>query len=283
MLNKAYVEITNQCNLRCAFCPGTRRAPKQMTAAEFLTVAEKLRGHVNYLYLHLMGEPLSHPELAEILSIAGEKGFRACITTNGTLLRARSAALLAHAEVLHKVSVSLHALEGSGAPLEMEAYLTQVWDFCEEISKSGTYCALRLWNEGGADARNGEILSFLEKKIGVAPLSLPMTRSRSRVLGKRLFLETEERFSWPDLQAAETGAQFCFGLRDQLGVLADGTVVPCCLDHEGDLALGNLFEQELSEILKTPRARAIYEGFSNRVPAETLCRRCGFATRFNKG
>lgn len=283
MLNKAYVEITNQCNLMCAFCPKTKRPARRMTAAEFSAVAEKLRGHVKYLYLHLMGEPLSHPELSALLEIAAEKGFRVCITTNGTLLEQRGAALWEHAATLHKISISLHALEGSGAPLDMGRYLQTVWAFCEAISQRGTYCALRLWNEGGADARNGEILSFLEGKLGVAPLSLPQTRSRSRVLAERLFLETEEVFSWPDLGAEETGAQFCLGLRDQIGVLADGTVVPCCLDHEGDIPLGNLFSQELPEILESPRARAIYEGFSNRAPAEELCRRCGFATRFNKG
>ena len=113
MLNKAYVEITNQCNLSCAFCPKTRRPPRRMSAAEFAAAAEALQGHVRFLYLHLMGEPLSHPELGEILNIAGQKGFRVCITTNGTLLEQRSAVLTAHAAVLHKLSVSLHALEGN--------------------------------------------------------------------------------------------------------------------------------------------------------------------------
>ncbi len=283
MLNKAYVEITNQCNLSCTFCPKTQRAPGRMTAEEFSKAAAALAGHVRYLYLHLMGEPLTHPELAEILRIAGAAGFRVCITTNGTLLGTRGAVLVEQAEVLHKVSVSLHALEGSGAPMAMEAYLSAVWAFCEQARKRGVYCALRLWNEGGAAARNGEILRFLEEKTGVAPETLPRTRSRSRVLAENLFLEQEEVFEWPDLHRPETGTQFCFGLRDQIGVLCDGTVVPCCLDHEGDVPLGNLFERPLEEILNSPRARAIYDGFSNRAPAEALCRRCGFATRFNKG
>ena len=282
MLNKAYVEITNQCNLSCAFCPKTRRPPRRMSAAEFAAAAEALQGHVRFLYLHLMGEPLSHPELGEILNIAGQKGFRVCITTNGTLLEQRSAVLTAHAAVLHKLSVSLHALEGSGVGLSMDAYLKSVWSVCSLLRGQGVHCALRLWNEGGAAERNGEILRFLEEKTGVDPEMLPRTRSRSRVLGKDLFLEQEQVFAWPDKKAAETGAQFCFGLRDQLGVLSDGTVVPCCLDHEGDVPLGNLFETSLTEMLASPRARALYDGFSRRAPVEELCRRCGFATRFNR-
>lgn len=164
----------------------------------------------------------------------------------------------------------------------MDAYLKSVWSVCSLLRGQGVHCALRLWNEGGAAERNGEILRFLEEKTGVDPEMLPRTRSRSRVLGKDLFLEQEQVFAWPDKKAAETGAQFCFGLRDQLGVLSDGTVVPCCLDHEGDVPLGNLFETPLTEILASPRARALYDGFSRRAPVEELCRRCGFATRFNR-
>ena len=107
-------------------------------------------------------------------------------------------------------------------------------------------------------------------------------RNGSFFLRDHLYLERAGKFDWPDLSAGESGAQFCYGLRDQLGVLVDGTVVPCCLDHEGDVALGNLFTQPLTEILTSPRACALREGFSRRKPAEELCRRCGFAARFNK-
>lgn len=107
-------------------------------------------------------------------------------------------------------------------------------------------------------------------------------RNGSFLLRDHLYLERAGKFDWPDLSANESGTQFCYGLRDQLGVLVDGTVVPCCLDHEGDIPLGNLFTQPLTEILTSPRACTLREGFSRRKPAEELCRRCGFAARFNK-
>ena len=77
--------------------------------------------------------------------------------------------------------------------------------------------------------------------------------------------------------------EFCHGLRRQLAVLCDGTVVPCCLDGEGELALGNLFRQELEDILRGERAAAIHAGFDARRPVEELCRRCGYAERFTRG
>ena len=112
MLKKAYIEITNRCNLRCSFCPGTKRAPRTMTPAEFDLVLERLTGQVEYVYLHVMGEPLGHPQLAELLALAAARERKVCITTNGTLLARQTKTLLA-APTLHKVSVSLHSFEGN--------------------------------------------------------------------------------------------------------------------------------------------------------------------------
>ena len=239
MLKKAYVEITNRCNLACSFCPKTKRAPRTMSAQEFDLILSRLEGYVQYVYLHVMGEPLLHPELTTLYSFEGN----------------------------------------DGADEQELAYLEQVWDFAEKAAKKRVIVALRLWNDGGADARNGEILDFLRSRTGD---NWPEMRNGSFLLRDHLYLERAGKFDWPDLSANESGAQFCYGLRDQLGVLVDGTVVPCCLDHEGDMALGNLFTQPLTKILNSPRACALREGFSRRKPAEELCRRCGFAARFNK-
>lgn len=277
MLKKAYIEITNRCNLRCSFCPGTKRAPRTMTPAEFDLVLERLTGQVKYVYLHVMGEPLSHPQLAELLALAAARERKVCITTNGTLLARQTKTLLA-ARTLHKVSVSLHSFEGNdGAQEREQQYLEEVWSFAARAAAQGVIVALRLWNEGGAETRNGVIEAFLHEKC---PGEWPEPRGGSFRLRDNLYLERAKKFDWPDLNAQERGTQFCYGLRDQLSVLADGTAVPCCLDHEGDIALGNLFTQPLSEILQSERACALREGFSRRCPSEELCRRCGFAARF---
>ena len=277
MFKRIYVEITNRCNLRCAFCPGTARPLRDMQEGEFSTVLSRLRGKTRYLYFHVMGEPLLHPRLGRFLALADQEGFRVCLTTNGTLLSRREEELLA-APALHKVSVSLHSFEGNGGA-DMAPYLKQCWAFCRRASERGVLCVLRLWNEGGEDLRNDEILHFLETEAGPRE-GWARPRPNTWQLGERLYLERDGKFDWPDLAAEEKDTEFCYALRHQAAVLCDGTVVPCCLDHEGDLALGNLLHQELDEILNSPRARAIYDGFSHRRPAEELCRRCGYAKRF---
>ena len=272
---KVYVEISNLCNLSCAFCPGTKRQKHAMTEAEFAQLLPKLRPYTNFLYFHLMGEPLCHPKLGTFLELAGNAGFKVIITTNGTLL-SRQQSLLLQSRALHKVNISLHAFEANYLDIPFEEYLRRCFDF-GKAAEGKVLVAYRLWNNGGADAKNEEIKTMLAQYF---PKEWVQERRGIRI-GERVYLEHGDKFDWPDLTAADGGEHvFCYGLRDQLGVLCDGTVVPCCLDHEGDLALGNLFQQDMEEILATNRAKAIYEGFSKRIAAEELCRRCGYARRF---
>lgn len=281
MLSKAYVEITNRCNLSCAFCPGTRRTPHDMSAEEFARLAPEVRQVTRFVYLHLMGEPLLHPELPQILDIAHRNDLRVILTTNGTLLSDCAQLLLAHPAV-HKVNISLHSFEANSG-ISPDDYVRTCAAFAKEAQKSGILCCLRLWNLDGETAGlrslNDSILRLLHELFPE-----PWTQTyRGETLSKGVFLEWGERFEWPDLDSADRGSVgFCHALRDQVGILCDGTVVPCCLDHEGELALGNAFHEPLIQILNSERARAIYDGFSRRVRAADLCRRCGYAERFSK-
>lgn len=275
MLKRVYLEITNVCNLACAFCPGTTRTPHFLTEEEFDRLTDALRGETQYLYFHLMGEPLLHPSLARFLAIAGEKGFRVILTTNGTLLGEKDEILLP-APPLYKINLSLQSFEANRGG-KLKDYVNRCAAFAAKAGAAGKICELRLWNHGGLESLNGEILSLLA-------LRFPQpweTNARSVKLAERVYLAEDDRFDWPDPAAADRGEScFCYGLRDQIGVLCDGTVVPCCLDHNGDVPLGNLFSQSLKEIMSTEKARRIYNGFSQRKAVEELCRRCGYARRF---
>ena len=247
-----------------------------MTEGEFSQLLPKLRPYTDFLYFHLMGEPLLHPKLGTFLELAGLHGFKVILTTNGTLLEKQQALLLG-SSALHKVNISLHAFEANDLDMPFEEYLRRCFAF-GKAAEGRVLIAYRLWNSGGADARNEEIRAELARYF---PGQWVQERRGIRI-GQRVYLEHGDKFDWPDLAVSDGGEQvFCYGLRDQIGVLCDGTVVPCCLDHEGDLSLGNLFRQDMEEILATERAKAIYEGFSNRRAAEPLCRRCGYARRFS--
>lgn len=277
---KVYLEITNVCNRSCAFCPGTRRKPRFLGETDFLRLLDRLRPWTDYLYFHLMGEPLLHPALGRFLALAGERGFRVILTTNGTLLSEAEPVLLS-SPALHKLNLSLHSFEANGGG-SLEDYVKQCAAFAARAARRGVLINLRLWNGDSAartgwNAENARILACLE-----AAFPRPWTPSRTgERLAERVYLDRAEIFDWPDLEAPlENERHGCYGLRDQIGVLCDGTVVPCCLDREGELALGNLLTEELGDILEKPRTRAILEGFRRGEAVEVLCKRCGYANRF---
>ena len=279
MISRCYLEITNICNLNCLFCPKTDREKAYLTIEEFNTLTDKLRGEINFMYFHLMGEPLLHPRLTEFIAIAREKGFIPIITTNGTLL---SKAHNLTETGLHKIQISLHSQEGN-AKENLEEYIRDVMEFSLRAAKNGIIVVLRLWNEGGYNSKNETIMNHIAEHV-----QRPWTsRYDGWKICENLYLEMDSVFEWPDTERDELSQNesFCYALRNQIGVLVDGTVVPCCLDHAGTIKLGNLHTQTLGEILSSPRAKAIYDGFTRHEAVEPLCKRCGYANvtkRFRK-
>ena len=274
MFSRVYVEITNICNKSCSFCHGTKRAPKMMSIDEFSLVCDKLLGTTKYLYLHVMGEPTIHPNLYDFIRLASENGFKVAITTNGTLLDRCGEKLIAAG--VYKVNISLHSFEFSEHEKHVE-YLQKCLDFADIASKNGVLTILRLWNGGVADTKNSETLALLHEKFP-EPWHLGVRGARIR---DKLHLEYADRFAWPDMGNENMGDDvFCYGLRDHLGILSDGTVIPCCLDSDGVIDLGNIYRQSINEILNSERAEKIKNGFQNKTAVEELCQKCPYARRF---
>jgi len=287
-LKKVYIEITNRCNLACPFCATGNRAKGTMAVAAFAEVLTKIRHLTRHLSLHVLGEPLLHPQFDRVLALSHEHGMQVNLATNGTLL-ARHRHTLLGAPALRQLSVSLHSL----AQLESaaaEVYLGEIVDVVREASRTtALYVSLRLWNLGvGAsgedDAWNGWLLTRLAAAFALPkPAVAELRRGRGIPLTPRVFLNPEPRFVWPRLAAPDLGGRgVCRGLRDHLAILVDGTVVPCCLDAEGVMALGNIFCQDVDAILAGSRARRIREGFGHQWLVESLCRRCSYRLRFSR-
>ena len=279
MLDRIYLEITNICNLDCSFCHKTARAKKMLYQEEFDLLLSKIEGKSRYLFFHLMGEPTLHPLLPYFIKAAREKGFLPAVTTNGSLIPQKREALLS--SLPYKISISLHAPEANAAFSNAD-YLPSCIAFAKEAASRGCIVALRLWNLGSV-ADNEPIMKTL--RVAFPDEWRDLRGGSSQRLDTRIFLEWGERFDWPDPALPEIDQDadlFCYGLRDQIGILADGTVVPCCLDADANLALGNLFSSSLEEILSSPRAKAIYDGFTCRRGVEALCRKCGYARRFSR-
>ena len=272
---KVYVEISNICNLSCSFCPGTTRKPKRMTESEFKIVLNKIKDYTDYIYFHLLGEPLCHPDLEAFLSLAEEMNFKVIITTNGTLL-SKNKDILLKSNSHYKTVISLHSFEANDNKISFKKYLDDCFAYAKD-AENKKIVVLRLWNNGGKDSLNQEILTRLENYF---PKPWNEERNGTRI-GNKVFLQYGDKFDWPTLENDNINENvFCYGLRDQIGILADGTVVPCCLDNNGEINLGNIFEKDLEEIINSQKAQNIYNGFSNRTACEELCKRCSFVRKF---
>lgn len=255
-----------------------------MTAEEFELICQKVKGKTKQLFFHVMGEPLFHPELGTFLDIAGRYGFKTCITTNGTLIKLKEEELLSHADEIHRISISLHSIEGNGAENALGKYLETVIDFAKRASEKGIYVVLRLWNLDSAekDGKNDEN-DFIEAVLKREFPEEWQKRWSGYRMAKGVFLEYAGIFTWPsESEAEEREEGFCHGLTDQIAILADGTVVPCCLDSEGVIDLGNIFRDDIDTILSSERAVRMREGFAEGKMTEELCRRCTYARRFKK-
>jgi len=285
---KVYIEITNTCNLCCNFCPGTQRQPEMMDDERFKSIISVISPYTDYVYFHLMGEPLLHPSLSKFLKICYQAGLKVNITTNGTLLE-RVQSVLLQSPALRQVNISLSSFEANVMTKSLELYLTKVTEFVTKAAKdSGIICAIRLWNMDsehlkGSNRFNEQILRFLESRFGMIKGSLTtLLKDTSKVLVKdRVYLNLAEKFEWPDLKKTDESSKvFCHGLRDQMGILVDGTVVPCCLDSDGNIPLGNVLNTSIEDILKSDRAIGLFNGFSRRYAVEPLCQKCGYARRY---
>ncbi len=272
--SRAYVEITNICNRSCSFCPGTKREPRRMTIAEFSHICDEIIPQTDYIYLHIMGEPLTHPELGSFIKHASDKGLKCAVTTNGTLLEGCGDEIIKAGA--YKVSLSVHSFEEDDEE-KQNNYLKKLCDFADKASLAGILCVFRLWNIGYDGGRNDITLDFLKNYFNE---EWAWGKRGARIRDK-LHLEYGDRFAWPDMDAEEgDDSVFCYGLRDHFGILADGRVVPCCLDREGEITLGNIYETPLDKILASERAENIRKGFDGRHAVEELCRKCGYARRF---
>lgn len=255
-----------------------------MSIETFETVISQVAPVTRMVALHLMGEPLVHPELEKFLDLCLDSKLRVFFVTNGVLLR--EPRLLLHSAI-QQVSFSLHSFTDNFPEKDPTAYLNRIFDFTEMAfrERPKLFINYRLWNfnsKRAAASKNRDFFEAIEKRFQVSiPRNWDYRVQKNIVLKNYLSLHFDTEFVWPALQLPVLGESgTCYGLRSHFGVLIDGTVVPCCLDKEGNIPLGNLIQQPLHEILATPRAKGMVEGFRNRQLHEELCKRCQYIERF---
>lgn len=285
--DRVHIELTNVCNLQCSFCPEVDREKQFLDVSPFEHILKQAAPLSNQICLHLMGEPLLHPELDQVFALASKYETQINLTSNGLLLKKKLPIIL-QAKSLKQMNLSVQAFKDNYPDKEFKYYISDILDSIDEImeKKPEVYINLRLWNKGAAksEQENEYFFQTLEDRYNIQiKRDVDVGGIKSKKLFDRLYLHFDSRFDWPSLSYPHQGEKgFCYGLSTHFGIHADGTVVPCCLDKEADINLGNIFTTPLTEILDSDRARVMVAGFKNGVLVEELCKHCSYIRRFDK-
>ena len=264
MYKKIYLEITNNCNLSCDFCIKNKRVNKFMTFDEFKIILSKLKNYTKYLYFHVLGEPLLHPNINEFIDYASNK-YKINITTNGYLIDR-----IKDNKNIRQLNISLHSFIDK-YKTSLEDYMNKIFEVVD-ILKEYTYISYRFWLK---DKNTNKILEMINKKYNVN-LDINNIKNNSTI-SKNIFISINEEFIWPDLNNdyyEESGT--CYALRDHIGILVDGTIIPCCLDSKGIINLGNIFKDNLNDIINSKRYSSMLNGFKCNKKIEELCKKCKY-------
>lgn len=277
MFKKIYIEITNVCNLKCEFCPETSRNKQFMSIEEFEKIIIKIHNYTELVCLHVKGEPLLHPQLADILKILEKYNLKANITTNGTLITEKFE-IIKQAKSVRQINFSIHSvMQNEGLN---EQYLKNIFECADKLKN--IIISYRLWNLQSIQENEGnaKIIKVIEKHYANENLKQQLAEKNYLKLKTNMFINQDTEFTWPNIQnenIIERGK--CLALKEQIAILVDGTVVPCCLDNNGDIPLGNILEEPLEDILKKTESITIKKNFENNIITCKLCKTCGFLQR----
>lgn len=246
-LESLIIEPTNSCNLRCGMCPmngvasAAIRKKGFMPFLMFKDIIDQTPG-IKRVSLNNWGESLLHPDIVKMIGYAKKKGVeKVLLCTNGTMLDAGlSRSILAAG--LDTLEVSIDGLQDSYERVRGFNYqdlLARVDDFIWQRNNGYPGCELGvvMVDNGAPQEEINEFKKLWMGKAGYVKIQ-PCLGRKTRVK------------PCPELWGSTMG---------RLVVLWDGTVVPCCADHDGALSVGNVAEENLASIWNGPRLNQMRE------------------------
>jgi radical SAM protein with 4Fe4S-binding SPASM domain len=258
-----------------------------MSLEFFEEVVKEAQNFSKEIACHVVGDPLTLPNLSAYLDIVHKYKMKAMLTTSGYFMKKHAFETLFHPAV-KQINVSLNAFNKNDTSISFEQYMRPILNLCHEKvkQKKELFINLRMWNLDeimSEKAFNSELFNVLEQSFDVELNleSLDPKEKKSIRLENKVLLHFDNYFEWPSLENQNYGHGTCQGLSSHIGVLANGDVIPCCLDNDAVMKLGNLKEQSLKEIVHEKRATAMRDGFKVGQCSEEMCLKCSYKDRFN--
>ena len=272
---KIYIEITNICNLNCSFCSKDNRIKESISLTKMEEVLNKINDYTDYVYLHVKGEPLLHPNLKEILDLCEKHHKKVNITTNATLVKEKES-ILNH-PAIRQINLSVHSEN------KKENYLEEIFEVVDKLKDKNIVYRFWTMEANNLSKESTDSVEKIIKHYQLSPEIVEKLKKDTNIkINNYTYVNKANQFIWPDINNdyyKENG--YCYALKDQLAILVDGTVVPCCLDSNGIINLGNIYNNDLSEIIDSSRYQKMRVGFCNRKVTEELCKHCSYKERFD--
>ena len=275
------------CGLSCSFCPTKELPSGQMELDFFESIIMQAKAYTKEIACHVVGDPLTLSNLSDYLDIIHRHGLKAMLTTSGYFLKKHAYDTLFH-PCVKQINISLNSFNKNDTSISFEQYLTPVLALCHAKleRKEELFINLRVWNldEMMSERTFNEVL--FSKLSGAFDHELDLDnvykeRPRSIRLASKILIHFDNYFEWPSLANKNYGDGTCQGLQSHVAILASGKVVPCCLDCDGVMELGDLHDKSLKEILFDRRATNMIKGFKEGKAVEELCQKCSYKKRFN--
>ncbi len=253
-----------------------------MSLELFEEIVQQAKPYTKEIACHVVGDPLTLSNLSDYLDVIHKYNMKAILTTSGYFMKKHSYKTLFHPAV-KQINISLNAFNKNDTTLSFEQYIKPILKLCHEkvAQEKELFINLRMWNLDEAmseDSFNKEVFSKLEEYFGIK-LEYKGAKDSIR-LDNKVLLHFDNYFEWPSLENKNYGHGTCQGLSSHIGILANGDVIPCCLDNEAVMRLGNLQDDTLNNILNTKRAKDIRDGFKEGYCSEEMCQKCSYKSRF---
>ncbi|MBI2910180.1 MAG: radical SAM protein [Chloroflexi bacterium] len=240
------IETTNICNLDCPMCY-SRQALREKGFIELDTcrraIDQAVELDIKDVHLYTVGEPLLHPHIAEMVRIAKEKGRRVFIFTNGALLNPELGEKLIDAGLdCLTFSVEGHEAgryERTRRGSKFQRLLENASAFRKLRDKRGAPTRIEVFSDVSNETKE-ELTAFVSfwKQYADGVQLVYLANQGGYIKG----IQNSQV-----LPPAETRRP-CSSLWATMVVLWNGEVSVCCVDFEGRLIVGNIFESTLKDI-----------------------------------
>ncbi len=275
---RVYIEITNICGLNCSFCPPKSAKPMVMDIALFESILKQIK--TKEIALHVMGDPLLNKNLKQYLELAQKYDIKVFLVTSGFFIEKHEFSTLLH-ESISQLNISLNSFNKNSKNISLDEYLKPIFSLIDYKLQNNMdkFINLRLWNLDSVKSEksfNEKIYKLLKEKFNVH-VELKNAKESIRI-AKKVRVHFDNYFEWPNLKNKIYPDSKCLGLNSQIAILSDGRVVPCCLDINANINLGNIKDFSLEEILN--KSSKIAKSLKDGIPSEELCKRCSYRLRF---